>query len=64
MVYGIIWADRLAPRGVEAAAGCKELAIGTMKRLVIKSQIEGHQAKLSLLKGSHLIKSRSSKQQS
>ena len=32
MVYGIIWADRIAPKGVEAAASCKELAIVTLKK--------------------------------
>ena len=29
---GIIWADRVAPRGTEAATGCEELAIVTMKK--------------------------------
>ena len=32
MVCGIIWADRVAPRGAEAAVGCEELAIVTMKK--------------------------------
>ena len=32
MVCGIIWADRIALRGEEAAEGCKELAIVTMKK--------------------------------
>ena len=31
MVCGIIWADKVAPRGAEAAAGCKELASDTTK---------------------------------
>ena len=34
MVCGIIWVDRVAPRGVEAAVGCKELAIVTMKKKI------------------------------
>ena len=64
MVCGIIWENRVALRGEKAAVGCKKLAIVTMKRYVIKIQIEDHQAKLSLLKGSYLFKSRIGEQQS
>ena len=32
MVYRIIWADGVAPRVVEAAIGCRELSIVTMKK--------------------------------
>ena len=32
MVCRIIWADRVAPRGAEAAMGCEELAIVTTKK--------------------------------
>ena len=32
MVCRIIWADRVAPRGAEAAEGCEELAIVSMKK--------------------------------
>ena len=38
MVYGIIYADRVAPRGAEAAAGCEKLAIVTIKRHIIKNK--------------------------
>ena len=37
MVCGIIWADRVALRGVEAGAGCEELAIVTLKKTYKKS---------------------------
>ena len=33
----ITWADRVAPRGAEAAAGCKELAIFTAKKTCNKN---------------------------
>ena len=33
MVYRIIWADRVAPRGEEAAGGYKKLAIVTTKKI-------------------------------
>ena len=37
MVCGIIWADKVAPRGAEAAAGCEELAIVTKKKTCKKN---------------------------
>ena len=37
MVCGIIWADRVAPRGAEAAVGCKKLAIVTTKKTYKKN---------------------------
>ena len=40
MVYRIINADRVVPRGVEAAMGYKELAIVTMKKTCKKKQTE------------------------
>ena len=55
MVFRIIWVDRVALRGAEAAVGCKELAIVTTKKTHIKNANRRSQAKLSLLKGSHLI---------
>ena len=59
MVCRIIWADRVAPRGAEAATGCEELAIVTTKKKQVKKiQIDNNLVKLSLLKGSYLIKSR------
>ena len=33
IVCRITWADRVAPRGSEVAAGCKELDIVTMKKI-------------------------------
>ena len=32
MVCGLIWADGVAPRGAEAAIGCRELAVVTTKK--------------------------------
>ena len=32
MVCGIIWADRVGPKGAEAVMGCEELAIVTTKK--------------------------------
>ena len=58
MVCGIIWADRVASKGSEAATGCKELAIVTIKKHVKKTQIGNNLVKQRLFKVSHLIKSR------
>ena len=37
MVCRIIWEDGVAPRGAEAAMGCRELAIVTAKKAYKKS---------------------------
>ena len=58
MVYKIIWADGVALRGAEAAVGYEELGIVTTKRTHKTMQMENNLAKLSLLKGCHLIKSK------
>ena len=63
MVCRIIWVDRVALRGTEAAVGCGELAIVLQKRHIGKTQID-NLAKLNLLKGSHFIKSIKGEQQS
>ena len=64
MVCRIIWADRVALRGAEAAVGYEKLTIVTLKRLVKKAPIDNNPVKLSLLKGSHLIKGKIGEQQS
>ena len=63
MVCGIIWANRVAPRGVKTAKGWEKLAIVTKKMTYKKKkQIDNNPVKLSLLKVSHLLKSRIGKQ--
>ena len=37
MVYRIIWADRVALRGAEAATGCEELVIVNTKKMQKKN---------------------------
>ena len=39
MGCGITWADKGAPRGAEAAMGCVELAIITMKKTLKELKI-------------------------
>ena len=49
MVCRIIWADKVAPRGVEAATGCEELAIVTTKK-THKKNINREPSKAKLFK--------------
>ena len=42
MVCGIIWAGRVAPKGVEAAASYKKLTLIKTKDTYEKTQIENH----------------------
>ena len=48
MVCRIIWTDRVVTRGTEAAVGCEELAIVTIKKTYKKIQIDNNLAKLRL----------------
>ena len=64
MVCGIIWADRITPRGEEATMGYRELDIVTTKMTCKGSINRDKQEKLIQLNGSHVTKSKKSKQQS
>ena len=59
-----IWADGVALRGREVAPSYRELVIVTMKKTYKKNTNKGQLKKLSLLKGSHIIKSKIGKQYS
>ena len=57
MVYRIIWADRVAPRGAEAATSCQKLALVTTK--IHKKNAKRKQLiKANPMKGCHIIKSK------
>ena len=58
MVCKIIWVDRVALRGVEAATSYKELAIVTNKITHKKSINRRQLSKAILIKGYHIIKNK------
>ena len=64
MVCGIIWADIVAPRGVEAATSYKELAIATTKKTHKESTNIRQLSKDNLMEGLYVIKSKLGEQQS
>ena len=58
MECGTIWADKAAPRGLEAAIGYEELPIAIMKKTSKKSTNRRQPSKVNLIEGCHVIKSK------
>ena len=58
MICGIIWEDRVEPRGIEAAIGYEKLAIITMKKTGKKNKNRRQSSKANPIEGSHIIKSK------
>ena len=58
MLYGIIWADRAAPRGVESTMSYEELAIVTTRKTCKKNANRKQLSKAYSIEGSHIIKTK------
>ena len=62
MICRIIWVDRVAPKGAEAAMGYEELIIVTMKKIHKKSTNRKQPSESNPINRSHIIKSKMRKQ--
>ena len=62
MVCRIIWVDRVAPRGAEAATGYKKLTIVTTKKTCKKIANRKQLNKENPIKGSHIFKGKTGEQ--
>ena len=63
MLCRITWADRVAPKGIEAAISHKELAIVTKKKTSNKSTNRKQFSKVNPIERSHIIKNKIGEQQ-